>query len=158
MKSPAGRRKTVAVLVLLGLLFALGAAVEAHKALRARNFRSVRGVVAASRVERQWRSYRPIVEYRYVVGGQQYDAATYDPSDTDGTDVWATKIVGRYPRGVACTVYFNPQQPDDAVLCQWPTARALTVIVICGFAGMAMLASGVFLARRYGRETSRSPD
>jgi|RhiMetdeSRZDD1v2_1073273.scaffolds.fasta_scaffold143286_2 uncharacterized protein DUF3592 len=80
----------------------------------------------------------PIVEYSYQVGGQAYQGMKIAPGpEVGGTG--AGKVVGRYPAGAQVMVFYNPQNPSDAVLetkapAQWILWLILIIFdcTLCG--------------------------
>jgi hypothetical protein len=80
----------------------------------------------------------PVVEYSYQVGGKAYQGMKIAPGpDVGGTG--AGKVVARYPAGAQVMVFYNPQNPSDAVLetkapAQWIIWLILVIFdcVLCG--------------------------
>jgi hypothetical protein len=81
----------------------------------------------------------PVVQYSYQVGGQAYQSTKLAPGpEVGGTG--AGKVVARYPAGAAqVMVFYNPQNPSDAVLetkapAQWILWLILIIfdVVLCG--------------------------
>jgi hypothetical protein len=81
----------------------------------------------------------PVVEYSYQVGGQSYQNMKLAPGpDVGGTG--ARKVVARYPVGAQVMVFYNPQNPSDAVLerkapAQW-VMWLILVIFDCALCGV----------------------
>jgi hypothetical protein len=103
---------------------------------------STMGTVNASHLERRssndgYTNY-PVVQYSYQVGGQAYQGVKIAPGpEVGGTG--AGKVVARYPAGAQVMVFYNPQNPSDAVLetkapAQWILWLILIVfdIALCG--------------------------
>jgi hypothetical protein len=101
------------------------------------------GTVNASYLERRSSSEGgstnyPVVQYSYQVGGQPYQGMKIAPGpEVGGTG--AGKVVGRYPAGAQVMVFYNPQNPADAVLetkapAQWIMWLLLVIFdcVLCG--------------------------
>ncbi|HLO32918.1 MAG TPA: DUF3592 domain-containing protein [Anaerolineales bacterium] len=81
---------------------------------------STMGSVVMSKIEQRssteggYTDY-PSVQYSYQVGGQAYQSYKLAPGpEVGGTG--AGKIVARYPPGAQVMVFYNPQNPSDAVL------------------------------------------
>ena len=104
---------------------------------------STMGTVHASYLERRSSSEGgstnyPVVQYSYQVGGQPYQGMKIAPGpEVGGTG--AGKVVGRYPAGAQVMVFYNPQNPADAVLetkapAQWIMWLLLVIFdcVLCG--------------------------
>lgn len=105
---------------------------------------STLGTVNASYLERRSSSSDsgstnyPVVQYSYQVGGQAYQGAKLAPGpEVGGTG--AGKVVARYPAGAQVMVFYNPQNPSDAVLetkapAQWIMWLILIIfdVALCG--------------------------
>lgn len=104
---------------------------------------STLGVVDASYLERRSSSEGgstnyPVVQYSYQIGGQRYQSAKLAPGmEVGGTG--AGKVVERYPAGAQVMVFYNPQNPGEAVLerkapAQWVMWLVLGIVdcVLCG--------------------------
>jgi hypothetical protein len=130
--------------ILLGIIFATRRGVE-----KAANWSSTMGTVTFSTVERRrsgdsTASY-PVVHYTYQVMGQLLQGRRIMPGPETGGS-WAHKVVQRYPAGAQVMVYYDPNNPSDAVLergmpgyIRWLwVALVLTDIFLCGL--------GIFLA------------
>ena len=61
--------------------------------------------------------YRPEVRYRYVVGSDVFESSRFSASalahDTPGP---VGAVLARYPVGAPCTCWYDPKQPQEAVL------------------------------------------
>ncbi|MCC6498783.1 MAG: DUF3592 domain-containing protein [Anaerolineales bacterium] len=102
------------------------------------------GMVLASYLERRSSSdgstNYPVVQYSYQVGGQSYQGAKIAPGmEVGGTG--AGKVVNRYPEGAQVMVFYDPNNPSDAVLeknapAQWLMWLLLVVfdVMLCGMA------------------------
>ena len=104
---------------------------------------STMGAVNSSYLERRSSSeggstHYPVVQYSYQVGGQTYQSTKLAPGpEVGGTG--ASKVVARYPEGAQVMVFYNPENPSDAVLerkapAQWLMWLLLIVFdcVLCG--------------------------
>lgn len=80
----------------------------------------------------------PVVEYSYQVGGQNYQGRKIAPGmEVGGTG--AGKVVARYPAGAQVMVFYNPQNPSEAVLernapAQW-LMWLLLIVFDCALCG-----------------------
>lgn len=105
---------------------------------------STMGTVMMSTVE--WRSSSeggstayPVVQYSYQVNGQAFQGYKLAPGpEVGGTG--AQKVAARYPAGAQVMVFYNPQNPSDAVLetkapAQW-LMWLLLVIFDCALCGV----------------------
>jgi hypothetical protein len=80
----------------------------------------------------------PVVQYSYQVSGQAYQGMKIAPGpEVGGTG--AGRVVARYPAGAQVMVFYNPQNPSDAVLerkapAQWIMWLILAIFdcVLCG--------------------------
>jgi hypothetical protein len=104
---------------------------------------STMGTVNTSYLERRssseggYTNY-PVVQYSYQVGGQAYQGMKIAPGpEVGGTG--AGKVVARYPSGAQVMIFYNPQNPSDAVLetkapAQWVMWLILIIfdVVLCG--------------------------
>jgi hypothetical protein len=101
------------------------------------------GTVSASYLERRRsrdsgsRNY-PAVHYSYQVCGQAYQGMKIAPGPHVG-GTGAGKVVERYPVGAQGMIFYNPQNPSDAVLetkapAQWVLWLILVVFdcTLCG--------------------------
>ena len=74
----------------------------------------------------------PVVQYSYQVGGQAYQGMKLAPGpDVGGSG--ARKVVGRYPVGAQVMVFYDPQNPSDAVLERKAPAQWLMWILLAVF-------------------------
>lgn len=62
------------------------------------------------------RTYYPDILYSYSVNGEQYDGCVYRAYEMGMTEPEATAVVGRYSAGASATCYYDPANPEDAVL------------------------------------------
>ena len=125
--------------IFLGILFFMRRRMAAVS-----QWPSTMGTVNASYLERRHSSSDsgstnyPVVQYSYQVSGQAYQATKLAPGpEVGGTG--AGKVVARYPAGAQVMVFYNPQNPSDAVLetkapAQWILWLILIIfdVVLCG--------------------------
>jgi hypothetical protein len=143
--------------VLIGGVFALGFAgfglvmllVSISGRMRAaasQNWPSVEGHIDASHVHRiltsgrsSYTSYAPEVKYTYSVMGNAYQGSRIGFGVTvSGLESSAKQMVARFPTGATRTVYYNPQNPAQAVLERKVenSATALIVAIVCLLVGI----------------------
>jgi len=104
---------------------------------------STMGTVMMSRIEQRSSSEGgytdyPVIQYAYQIGGQAYQGYKLAPGpEVGGTG--AGKVVARYPSGAQVMVFYNPQNPSEAVLerkapAQWLLWLILAIFdcVLCG--------------------------
>jgi hypothetical protein len=104
---------------------------------------SIMGTVMMSRTETRssgdgYTDY-PVVQYSYQVSGQPYQGMKLAPGPEVGGS-GARKVVGRYPAGAQVMVFYNPQNPSEAVLerkapAQW-VMWLILVIFDCALCGV----------------------
>ena len=105
---------------------------------------STMGMVIASYLERRssgegGSTNYPVVQYSYQVNGQPYQSAKLAPGPEMG-GTGAGKVVERYPAGAQVMVFYNPQNPSDAVLekkapAQW-LMWLLLIVFDCALCGV----------------------
>ena len=104
---------------------------------------STMGTVMMSRIEQRssddgYTDY-PVVQYSYQIGGQAYQSMKLAPGpEVGGTG--ARKAVAKYPAGAQVMVFYDPQNPSDAVLerkapAQW-LMWLLLIIFDCALCGV----------------------
>jgi uncharacterized protein DUF3592 len=125
--------------IFLGILFFMRRRMAAVS-----QWPSTMGTVHASYLERRHSSgdsgstNYPVVQYSYQISGQPYQGTKLAPGpEVGGTG--AGKVVARYPAGAQVMVFYNPQNPSDAVLetkapAQWILWLILIIfdVVLCG--------------------------
>ena len=103
---------------------------------------STMGTVVMSTIDRRstsdgYTDY-PVVQYSYQIGGQPYQSTKLAPGpEVGGTG--ARKVVAKYPAGAQMMVFYDPQNPSDAVLerkapAQWLMWLLLVIFdcILCG--------------------------
>ena len=74
----------------------------------------------------------PVVQYSYQVGGQAYQSYKLAPGpEVGGTG--AGKVVARYPAGAQVMVFYNPQNPSEAVLERKAPAQCVMWLILAIF-------------------------
>lgn len=131
--------------ILLGIVL-----VTRRKVTQAASWQAVMGTVTYSGIE--WRrgskgqsvAY-PLVHYTYQVMGQLYQGNKIAPGmEVGGTG--ARKVVERYPVGAQVMVYYDPNQPSDAVLERQMPGYVTLLFVIMVLVDLFLCGMGVFLA------------
>jgi hypothetical protein len=98
---------------------------------------STMGTVAMSTIERRssgeggYSDY-PVVQYAYQVNGQAYQSLKLAPGPEVGGS-GARKVVAKYPAGAQVMVFYNPQNPSDAVLEKKAPAQWLMWLLLLIF-------------------------
>lgn len=108
-------------LSILGVVFGGIGGWGIYQQLRVRDFLSVEGVVTHSEVVVDWNSdgttYYPDIHFRYTVGGREYNKGTYHIHQTStGGRRGKQKIVRQYPVGADVQAWYDPRDPDTAVI------------------------------------------
>ena len=131
--------------LLMNAIF-LGIIVSTQRKMNAvQKWSTTMGSVSNSYLERRRSSKGgstnyPVVQYSYSVNGQPFQSTKIAPGmEVGGTG--AGKVVERYPAGAQVMVFYDPQNPSDAVLerkahAQWVMwlILALTDMMLCGMA------------------------
>ena len=107
------------MLVAAGLLW--WGVTTARNASVSRNWPAVPGTITVSQVtistDEDGTTYYADVQFKYVVNDRWHTAATVNFGEYgSGSRSHADKIVARYPPGSPVTVYYNPDEPNTAVL------------------------------------------
>jgi len=130
------------VFVILNVVFLAIIVVTQRKMNAVQSWSSAMGTVMASYLERRSSSdgstNYPVVQYSYQVGGQTYQGAKIAPGmEVGGTG--AGRVVEKYPQGAQVMVFYDPNNPSDAVLekkarAQWLMWLLLVVfdVMLCG--------------------------
>jgi hypothetical protein len=87
------------------------------------------------------------VTYTYQVAGQQYQSQRiYFGSEVGGSAM--TGVVKKYPVGAQVPVYYNPENPADAVLEQ--SSPASKVLILVGVILIAVAAATYIMPKLFG--------
>ena len=135
------------VLVILNAVF-LGVIFFMRRKMAAvSQWPSTMGTVSMSTIEQRSSSESgytdyPVVQYSYQVGGQAYQSYKLAPGPEVGGS-GARKVVARYPAGAQVMVFYNPQNPSEAVLerkapAQW-LMWLLLIVFDCALCGVIPL-------------------
>jgi hypothetical protein len=132
----------VFVLFILNAIFLAVIYFMRKKMAEVSQWPSTMGTVMMSTIDRRsssdgYTDY-PVVQYSYQIGGQMYQSTKLAPGPEIG-GTGAGKVVARYPAGAQVMVFYNPQNPSDAVLekkapAQWLMWLLLVIFdcVLCG--------------------------
>ena len=126
----------VCVLVLLNAIFLTIIFFMRRKMATVSQWPSTMGVVQMSTIEQRssddgYTDY-PVVQYSYQVGGQSYQSMKLAPGPEVGGS-GARNIVAKYPAGAQVMVFYNPQNPSDAVLERKAPAMLLMWLLLVIF-------------------------
>jgi hypothetical protein len=131
------------VLCGLGVLLVITQSSDIEQARVRLHWPTVEGVVTASRVVGK-RAYHPHIEYAYIVGQTTYhDSTTLDlPSfgGRPGKYDAAEKVAGEYPVGKKVVVHYNPADPGESGLREFPSWAVYGKMSL----GVLLAAVGIF--------------
>ena len=121
MAAQLGQLLVCGLFSLAGLGLMLTAAFDLRKANRAKTWPTAQGRILSSRLAEVSDSdgiiYKAAVLYEYRVNGMDYRSDVWQVrAGSSSFTRAATKVVERYPAGATVTVYFNPEDPSDAML------------------------------------------
>lgn len=133
--------------IILNTIFLIVIFYTRRKVEQAKGWSSTVGTVTLSTIDMRKSGSRisiqyPVVHYSYQVLGREYEANKIMPGAEIGGS-GAQKVVNRYPVGAQVIVFYNPQNPYEAVLetkapAQWIMWLVL-VIINGGLFGLAAL-------------------
>lgn len=126
------------VLLILNVVFLGVIYFMRRKMATVNQWPSTMGTVITSYLE--WRSSGsdggstnyPVVQYSYQVGGRAYQSEKLAPGPEVGGS-GAGKMVARYPAGAQVMVFYNPQNPYEAVLERKAPAQWLMWLILAIF-------------------------
>ena len=135
------------VLVILNAVFLGVIFFTRRKMATVSKWPSTMGTIQSSYID--WRSSSdsgttayPVIQYSYQVGGQAYQSNKLAPGPEIG-GTGANKVVARYPAGAQVMVFYNPQNPAEAVLERKAPALwlfwLLLVVFDCALCGVVPL-------------------
>lgn len=134
-------RRIGIVLLVMGLIILLGAVKLHFQSSASSGWSSEFGVVIVSEIN----TGNSHVVYSYTVHGVRYESdrrSFFSEGAIEGED-YAEEIVLQYPVGKEVTVYYNPDDPGDAVLEPGSVVPMIVPLIIglfvCGFACIPLL-------------------
>lgn len=102
-------------------------------------------------------SHYPHVVYEYAVGSQRYvgERLAFGHAVGLGVAAWVQRRLAKYPAGAACTVYYDPADPAEAVLERRTAANpilwvAIAVIAVTSAGGLLMLGFAFAVLKMFG--------
>jgi len=127
------------------------------------NWPGTEGRITSSSVRQETRrasgktstAYFPNVRYQYQIDGRQHTGHRIVFGNVSGgLKFFAQRIVNRYPSGRTVTVYYNPDQPQYAILETGFTWSSLFILL----GGIVFFAAGVLCLKAYlkGKQTARA--
>jgi hypothetical protein len=140
--------------VVVGIAFAFFGYNSYQKGMASKNWPVANGSVIQSKIEKRTETTgsgnrrrkvvrsHPVVKYTYSVGNRDYQSSRI----TFGQSKDAYKTVARYPKGKSVQVYYDPENPAQAVL--EPGGDKTMSIVFIGL-GAVLLAMGLVTASKF---------
>jgi hypothetical protein len=144
------------LVLLVAPIAAYSTAVDFLDARVSRNWPHVQGKVIESRVQRNQQLstrtfFKPIVVYRYEVGGKPYTADRISHQDFgDADESAAHSICAPYPTGASVEVFYNPENPAAGLLEPGLTWRSYFSLLIAPLT-LALGLGSIFSARFFGK-------
>jgi hypothetical protein len=163
-----GIRITTVVFIALALFFLWRALAGRRRVREAMNWQQTTGTVLSSEVEtRRSRSgqsgystsYYPRVVYEYEVMGQRYRSNQFNLGEVGlGFYNRVAAKVAEYPQGKMIDVYYNPNNPSEAVLERTsPRSKVFLFVVVFILALLActtaMTMGGLTMVSRFIQDT-----
>jgi hypothetical protein len=105
----------------------------------------------ASRTSARSVRFVPEVRFRFELDGRTGTGQNVFPMPRNGDQVWASRLVSRYPTGRSVTAWVDPNHPDDAFLeKEWVRGPYGLVLAISASLGilMAMISVVTFFLPR----------
>jgi len=125
---PVGNMIFGLVFAAVGVLVAVIGLSTLAEANASASWPTIKGAVVSSDVEKKTStrsrkkkresstSYRAVVRYEYTVGDKQHTSGRISFGGTSTSMGAAKELVGRYPKGAEVDVYYDPDDPEQAVL------------------------------------------
>lgn len=154
-----GLRIVAVVLVVVGVVSAVTITASIRDARASASWPSVPGQVSESTVEESSsgtsRSFKASVRYDYAVDGRTYTNHAIGFSDSGGADrAGAEGVTAKYPNKSAVTVYYNPTDPQNAVLERGTSTRVYAMALLPP--GLIVLAVMLWRAQRKAEKASEA--
>jgi hypothetical protein len=129
------------------LFMTIGSILAAKQAHKLETYQPVQAEVLSTKVEIEHNhdgsTMRPIVVYRYEVGGRTYRCDSVTIMNESSNTGWASRAIRQFPVGKMVTAYYNPGDPSSAFLVHevsfFPYAFTLfPMIHLCLAVGLAV--------------------
>lgn len=137
--------------VLLGLFILSRLVVHMRKASQRGDWPSVTGEILASDIKKVTNyvegastDYFPVVRYRYKVNLVEYESGAISASEAPfaiGTENYARSQVQKYQVHTPVKVFYNPENPAEAVLDNSGASSSGMLLFLC--LGLGLLACGL---------------
>lgn len=132
--------------IIAGFIAAVWGWLIIAKARKTRHWPVVGGVVEQSAPTSEANDLLPHILFSYTVDGRTYQRVLEFPGGTSPSPEFATSYVRKYPVDAKVSVYYNPDQPDQATLEPGLT-RGDWMIPALGVAAMAFGIFALFFSR-----------
>ena len=111
-----------------------------QKATESLNWPKVQGTITEAEVKKDYdtdaegfttTTYAPKIQYQYQVGEEEFtnDQISFGGTRTYSSSKKAEEALSQYPVNGSVTVYYNPENPKEAVLVQG-TKGTMTLIIV----------------------------
>jgi Protein of unknown function (DUF3592) len=134
------------LVTLAGLGLLLTAAFDLRKAYRAKTWPTTQGKILSSGLaevsDSDGTTYKVAILYEYSVNGVSHRSDVWRlRAGSSSFTKAATKAVERYPLGATVNVYFNPEDPADAMLEPGRVSWSLLLggVVFAGMGAIGLL-------------------
>lgn len=133
----------------LGVIFLVVALRSRQQAKTSQGWPTAAGTITASSLQEHRNydedqgvsyTYEPVVQYRYTVMGNEYTGSKISFGANAFGRAQAQQKVNTYPPGMAVTVHYNPEKPEEAVLETQAAGGKVFIIVGVIFLVIALAA------------------
>jgi len=110
--------KPIVIVLLVGIAIGFYGIYKIYKGYESQNWPTTEGKIIKSRIAGAKRTFgrRAFIKYEYFVDGKHYESTQISYTLIIGDYRGAIEIVREFPEGETATVYYNPDNPMDAVL------------------------------------------
>ena len=126
--------------------------------IKSSGWSKTKGLILSSEVTTSYNEHHskttmtPVVTYKYALNGREYQSRQVSTGDHGSGDIkQARKVVERYCPGMEVTVFFNPNDPGNAVL---EPGLSISSVIILGvgvvFFCAAILGLLGFIGKKWG--------
>jgi len=91
---------------------------------------------------RKYRSYEPVIEYKFEKDGTWYRATGLYPAYSKGRQSWAKEMVTKFPPGKVIEAYIDPANPKEAFLIRHYSSVPYSVFLIAGLVTVVVIGIG----------------
>ena len=131
------------------------------KQLAACNYNSTTGTILRSQVidrsDDDGSSYAVDISYQYTVNDRVYSSNVFNHGMKSASQTWANSVVTQHPAGSTAIVYFDPANPQDALLTQGIDGSMLHAVVflipfnVIALATLYAMVGALFFKKRGAR-------